>query len=132
MSVVIDSSYALACMMPDEKRPQTMEQVLGSVLLAPFIWPIEIASAMRNGVRRRRLARSQALDLTALVAGLGAKIVAPWHDTAARYLELSLSHDLTPYDAIYIDLCLGERCTLATCDGELAKAAARVGIRIHD
>ena len=131
MAIVIDSSYALACMMPDERRPRTMDGVLGEVLLAPFIWPIEIASAMRNAVRRRRFGRPQALDIAAHVSAIGARIVAPWHEAAARYLEVSLAHELTPYDAIYIDLCLGERSGLATCDAELAGAAARLGIPLY-
>ena len=57
--------------------------------------------------------------------------MAPWHDEPERYLALALAHDLTPYDAIYIDLCLAERAALATCDAALALAAARVGIRIR-
>lgn len=129
--VVLDSSYALACIMPDERRPKTMDAVLGEVLLTPFIWPIEIASAMRSGLRRKRFNSAQATALAAHVAGLDARIVAPWHNQASRYLELALAHNLTPYDAIYIDLCLSERSALATCDQELAQAAARVGIRVH-
>ena len=130
-TIVIDSSYALACMLPDERRPDTLDPVLGAVLLAPFIWPIEIASAMRNGVRRKRFDAAQAMALATHVTGLDARVVEAWHHEAARYLELSLAHDLTPYDAIYIDLCLSERSALATCDRELSAAAARLGIRIH-
>ena len=130
-AIVIDSSYALACMMPGERRPDTMGLVLKEILLAPFIWPVEIASAVRNGVRRRRFDRSQADALASHVAGLDARIIPPWHHEASRYLQLALAHDLTPYDAIYIDLCLSERAELATCDGELVHAASRVRIRIH-
>lgn len=131
MAVVIDSSYALACLLPDESSPQTMSTVLGQALVAPFIWPIEIASAMRNNVRRRRLRRSEAEALSRSVTALGAKILAPWHDDPERYLGVALAHDLTPYDAIYIDLCLAERAALATRDAALSRAAARVGIRTH-
>ena len=130
-AIVIDSSYALACMLPDERRPDTMNIVLGETLLAPFIWPIEIASAMRNGVRRKRFTPAQAGALASHVAGLDARIVPPWHHEASRYLELALAHGLTPYDAIYIDLCLSERSPLATHDSELSAAATRVGIRVH-
>ena len=130
-AIVIDSSYALACMLPDERRPDTMNIVLGETLLAPFIWPIEIASAMRNGVRRKRFTQAQAGALASHVAGLDARIVLPWHHEASRYLELAFAHGLTPYDAIYIDLCLSERSPLATHDSELSAAATRVGIRVH-
>ena len=131
MAIVIDSSYALACLLPDESSPETMDAVLGEALVAPFIWPIEIASAMRNNVRRHRLRRAEAESLSRAIGGLGTTIVTPWHDEPERYLDVALAHDLTPYDAIYIDLCLAERSALATRDTVLALAAARVGIRIH-
>ncbi len=130
-AIVIDSSYALACMLPDQRRPDTMNAVLAETLLAPFIWPIEIASAMRNGVRRKRFTETHAGAIAAHVAGLDARIVLPWHNDASRYLELALVHSVTPYDAIYIDLCLSEHSPLATQDSELSLAAARVGIRVH-
>ena len=128
---VIDSSYALACLLPDESSPETMNAVHGELLVAPFIWPIEIASAMRNNVRRHRLRRTEAESLSRAVTGLGTKIIAPWHDDPERYLAVALAYDLTPYEAIYIDLCLAERAALATRDAALALAASRVGIRIH-
>jgi predicted nucleic acid-binding protein len=130
-SVVIDSSYALACVMPDESRPGSAPEVFGRMLLAPFIWPLEIASAVRNGVRRGRLDAQRASALARYMAGLDAQIVAPWHDEAARYLELSLLYQLTPYDAIYLDLCMTRRCELATCDDALAAAASRLGLVTH-
>ncbi len=130
-AIVIDSSFALACLMPNERRPDSMDAVLDAVLVAPFIWPIEIASAMRNGVRRRRFDEAQAGRLASLVTGLGPRVTEPWHNDPSRYLELALVHGLSPYDAIYIDLCLSTRNALATCDRDLSEAAARVGIPVH-
>ena len=60
--IVLDSSYALALVMPDETRPASMAQVLPQRLTAPFIWPVELANAMRNAVRRARL-RDLCLEL---------------------------------------------------------------------
>jgi predicted nucleic acid-binding protein len=41
-------------------------------------------------------------------------------------------HDLTPYDAMYLELALQWRCPLATRDAELASAARRAGVTVHD
>jgi len=131
MAVVIDSSYALACMLPDERRPQSMGIVVSEILLAPFLWPLEIASALRSGARRNRFGPAQAGALASSMAGLGARIVAPWHEEPQRYLHLAVTHGLTPYDAVYIDLCLSERSPLATRDPDLSAAALRVGIHVH-
>jgi len=129
MSVVLDCSYALACVLPDEPKPASMAAVLGEVLYVPFIWPIEIANAIRSAVRSKRLDASGASSFIGQVASLGAQVVSPWHDDAARYLDWAMQHDLSACDAIYLDLCLGERKRLATCDRRLARAAERVGIR---
>lgn len=131
MTVVVDSSYALACVMPDEPEPASMAAVLGAALLVPFIWPLEVANAIRSAVRSKRLDSGDAASFIGQVAGWGARVAPPWHDDASRYFEWAMKHDLSAYDAIYIDLCLGERKDLATRDRRLARAAERIGIRTY-
>ncbi len=46
-----------------------------------------------------------------------------------RYIA-ALSHDLTAYDAAYIDLAAQRRCALATLDERLAQAARNVGLDV--
>ena len=130
--IVLDSSYALALVMPDESRPASVGKVIQDRLAAPFIWPVEIASAMRNAVRRSRVLSHEVTALCADVDRFEVEVVAPWHDHAQRYFEVAQSHDLTPYDAMYLDLALQRHCALATRDEALAQAARRVGIRVHD
>ena len=129
--IVIDSSYALALVMPDETRPVSMTQVLSQPLLAPFIWPVELANATRNAVRRTRLRERQVTGLCADLDVLDVEIVASWQQSAQRYFEVAQAHDLTPYDALYLDLALTRRCAIATCDQRLASAAQRVGLSVH-
>ena len=57
--IVIDSSYTLALVMPDESRPASVDAVLAERLLAPTIWPLELAHALRNGLRSGRLREAQ-------------------------------------------------------------------------
>lgn len=132
MSVVVDSSYALACFLPDEKQPASMAAVFAKTMHVPFTWPVEIANAMRMAVRRKRFGADDAVSFARQLGDIGARVAPPWHDDASRYLEFALTHNLTPYDALYIDLCLSERCDLASCDRELLQAAARIGIRTHN
>ncbi|CAD5372207.1 Ribonuclease VapC [Rubrivivax sp. A210] len=128
--VVIDASYALACVMPDEQRPAGMRGVLGSELVAPFIWPLEVASAMRNGVRRRRFDLALARGLCSHLAALEVELVSPRVNDPLRHLELSTTHDLTPYDALYIDMALSRRCPMASHDARLVDAARGLGIEV--
>ncbi|MBL8313528.1 MAG: type II toxin-antitoxin system VapC family toxin [Rubrivivax sp.] len=128
--IVIDTSYALACVMPDEHRPAGMRAVLERELIAPFIWPLEVASAMRNGVRRRRFDLAHARGLCSHVVALEVELVPPRANDPLRHLELSTTHDLTPYDALYVDLALSRRCPIATHDSRLIGAARALGIEV--
>jgi predicted nucleic acid-binding protein len=128
--LVIDTSYALACVMPDELRPAGMREVLGNELIAPFIWPLEVASAMRNGIRRRRFDLARARGLCSHLAALEVELVTPRVNDPLRHLELSTAHDLTPYDALYVDLALSRRCPMATHDARLVDAARALGIEV--
>ena len=129
--IVVDSSYALACVMPDEPRPKSMQAVLANPLVVPFTWPVEIANALRSAIRRKRLDTLDARLFAEQFSRFDARVVAPWHSDALRYFDVASAHDLTPYDALYVELCLAERGALATCDLQLSRAAARVGIPVH-
>jgi len=129
--IVIDSSYALALVMPDEERPASMREVLQDGLAAPMIWPIEIASAMRTSLRRGRLNERQVAGLCADVGEFEVEVVAAVHALPRRYLDAALVHDLTPYDAMYLELALLRRGGLATRDAALAAAAERAGLTVH-
>ena len=129
--IILDCSYALALVMPDEVRPASVHKVIRERLAAPFIWPVEIANAMRNAVSRRRVLSHEATALCADVDEFEVEVVAPWHDVARRYFEVAQTHDLTTYDAMYLELAQQRAGDLATRDAALAEAARRVGIRVH-
>lgn len=129
--IVIDCSYALALVMPDEERPASMLAVLRESLAVPVIWPLEIANALRTSLRRGRLQERQIAGLCADVGDFEVEVMAPSHAQPKRHLDAALTHDLTPYDALYLDLALQRRCALATRDAALAAAAARAGVTVH-
>jgi predicted nucleic acid-binding protein len=130
--IVIDSSYALSLVMPDEQRPASMRQVVRDQLATSLIWPLEIANAMRSSLRRGRLVQRQVLGLFAQLAELEVDVVAPGHAVPQRHFEAAQLHELTPYDAMYLELALQWRCPLATRDAGLASAARRAGVAVHE
>lgn len=126
--IVLDSSYAMALVMPDEARPPSVTTVLADELAAPFIWPLEIASAMRMNIRRGRLTADDSDALFKRIASLRVEVLGPPHALPQRHFDAAFEHDLTPYDATYITMALQFSAALATRDRGLAAAAARVGI----
>jgi predicted nucleic acid-binding protein len=128
--IVIDCSYALAMVMPDEQRPASVDRTATTRLLVPPIWPYEVANAFRSAVRRGRIAQAEML---AVITRIEALQIEPSGvlDTAVRQRYLAaLTHDLTAYDAAYIDLATQRRCALATLDARLAAAARNVGLQV--
>ncbi|MFY8082302.1 MAG: type II toxin-antitoxin system VapC family toxin [Rubrivivax sp.] len=118
--------------MPDEARPSTLWAVMDARLFAPAIWPVEVANALRNGVRRGRLLET---DVQAVCEHVEAFEVetSPTSDLGVRQRYLSAhAHDLTAYDAAYLELALQRRCALATLDNQLALAARRAGVAVLD
>lgn len=130
--IVLDSSYAMALVMPDEQQPASMVTVLGDDLAAPFIWPLEIACAMRMNLKRGRLTAQGADALFKRIASLRVDVISPAHDLAQRHFDTAQEHDLTPYDATYITMAAQFSAALATRDRALAAAAARLGIATYD
>lgn len=130
--IVIDSSYALACVMPDEVRPSSMQAVLDEPLLAPALWPLELANATRSAVRRRRIGMDQARAICMRLIDFEVEMVKPWHDEPLRYLDFAVTHALTPYDGVYLDLAITRRIAIATRDSALIAAAQRLGVRVYN
>jgi predicted nucleic acid-binding protein len=126
--IVLDSSYAMALVMPDEVQPPSMATVLADELTAPFIWPLEIASAMRMNLRRGRLTPDDSEALFKRIASLRVEVMGPPHALPQRHVDAAQEHELTPYDTTYITMALQFSAALATRDRALAAAAARIGI----
>lgn len=131
--IVLDSSYALALVLPDEQRPGSVHAVLASRLAAPLIWPLEIANALRSNLRRRRLDDAGVEATLQRIAALQVDVVSPGHHHPRRFFfDAAQAHDLTPYDATYLVLALQLSAPLATRDAALVDAARRAGIPTLD
>lgn len=128
--IVVDCSYTLACVMPDEQRPMALDQLITDRLLAPVIWPIEVANGLRNSLRRKRLNEGHLQAICTDIMALEIEVLAPNQQSVTQFLDAALRHDLTSYDASYLELALQHRCTLATLDNGLADAARRAGLQV--
>jgi predicted nucleic acid-binding protein len=132
MPVVIDSSYALALVLPDEQAPATAAAVLASELIAPFLFPVEVANAALNSVRRKRYAADEAQRVCEAIESLAVGVQAGPELGPAHLLRQARAFGLSAYDALYLDLAMTQRAALATCDLALADAARRIGVPVHD
>jgi predicted nucleic acid-binding protein len=131
---VVDSSVALALVLPDERS--TRAEVLlrarrRPTLIAPPLWLYETANALTVAVRRRRLPEAALAEACDLLAALEVDIDGRVEPALGRTLQaIGLATELSAYDAAYLELA--ERrapARLATIDTRLARVAAARGIR---
>lgn len=127
--IVVDASYALALVMPDESRPAGIEALVADELAVPAIWPLEMAHAVRLGLRSGRLTADSVEALFRRIDELEIDVFVAPHGQAQRYFDAAQDHDLTPFDATYITMALQFSAALATRDRALSIAAGRAGIR---
>ena len=95
-------------------------------IFVPAFWEVEFANVLLVLVARKRLSRHQAEALMKHAARLPLAIdrepVAP-----RQLLDLGARHDLSAYDAAYLELAERLGLRLATRDEKLKRAARAVG-----
>jgi predicted nucleic acid-binding protein len=132
---VLDASVALSWIFDDEfsQYAESIAKVLGSGrAIVPVVWPLEIVNALLIAVRRNRL---QAPTTPALFNALSRLRIdvdraIPPESLAYTILSLGLAHNLSAYDASYLELAVRHGLPLATQDRRLAQAAANAGVEI--
>ncbi len=128
--IVIDCSYALAIVMPDERQPASAPQLAEGMVLAPPIWPYEVANAFRSAVRRGRLSDSEVLGLCTHLEALRASVALPDDLSVRRGYMAAMARGLSAYDASYLELALQRGAALATMDRHMAEAARAAGLTV--
>ncbi len=131
---VVDCSMAMAWLFADEATPKTaaaLDRLATETALVPALWFIEITNVLALAERKRRITQAQS---DAFISDLG-KLGIERDDEAAdraftHLLTLCRTHQLTSYDAIYLDLAVRRNLPLATVDDQLRKAASKLGVRV--
>jgi predicted nucleic acid-binding protein len=131
---VLDASVFGPLLIPDEadnEHPALADILRSGAAIVPSHWHLEVANLGRSAVRRRRLAPE---SLSARLADFEAFDIEvdretperAWHDIA----RLAQLHELTPYDAAYLELALRRDALLLCDDAPLARAAKAEGVEL--
>lgn len=130
---VVDASATLAWCFQDESVDWVdalfRRLILGSEAIVPRHWAFEVANAFVIAMRRGRATQQ---DLQRAFFNLRSlPIYTEMTDDSAIFttlVELAGKHQLSVYDAAYIELAMRCRVPLATCDSDLRAAAISVGL----
>jgi predicted nucleic acid-binding protein len=130
-SFVIDASAAIAGLSPDEVNADAgvvVDRALANGCHAPAIWPFEVENILALKARRALIAAEDYARALRALRDFRATI--DHQDifaSIAAARPLVQAHNLTIYDAVYLELATRLRLPLATLDRRLATAAAQVG-----
>lgn len=132
---VADASVAIGWVHPAQATRHTdamLEAVAeGAKVEVPSLWPLEIANALLVLERRRKLTADERQAGLRWLRGLPLRID---HETAplafSRLSELASTHQLSVYDAAYLELAQRTGLALGCKDGPLRKAAKRAGVAL--
>ena len=101
--------------------------------MVPAIWSLELANGLLKKERGKvvttkevdeLLARWRAMPVTVDTLGLSV--------TFSDTLQLARKHNLSVYDASYLELVLRQKSILASFDGALRDAAKREGVGLFE
>ncbi len=132
---VLDCSVTMAWCFDDEATPETdrIRDALADVrAVVPALWPLEVANATLVGERRKRLDEARGGRFLSLLGSLPIVID---DETAARAwaetMHLARAHNLSAYDATYLEVAIRRGLPLACLDGKLKAAAGAVGVPLY-
>ncbi|HXP84008.1 MAG TPA: type II toxin-antitoxin system VapC family toxin [Bryobacteraceae bacterium] len=129
--LVLDASVTLAWCFPDEDPSYavfTRNAARESELIAPSLWPFEVANGLLVAERKRRLKPGDAGRFLGLLDALDVDVELASTAIAAACVAIARNHSLSVYDASYLELAVRRKSRLATLDGALAKAARNTGV----
>ena len=132
--IVLDASMALSWLFErkNKKEAECADRILiamnGTDVLVPSLWHTEIMNALLIGERRKIVTEAQVIDYLNRLSLLpittdNATVVS----RCDSIMALAREHELTAYDATYLDLALRHNATLATFDVKLADAMCHAG-----
>lgn len=130
---IADASVAVGWVHPARATAQTaamLESIAeGATLEVPALWPLEVANALTVLVRRRKLTEDERQTGLGWLRGLRMRVD---HEMASlafsRLSELAAAHQLSVYDAAYLELAQRRKLVLGCKDGPLRKAAKQSGV----
>jgi predicted nucleic acid-binding protein len=134
VAIVIDASAAAPWVLPDE-RTSFSENFYAQVCVtpntyhAPAIWLWELGSLLISAVIRKRMTAALAQEGLEHLKQCQIQLAnPPSAHKQSQILRLALTHDLSYYDASYLELVLSLNGQLASKDSQLVTAAKACGV----
>ena len=119
----------MAWLFDDEEEPRAdrvLELLEEDGALVPHLWRLETRNTLLVAERRGRISAGVVKERLDALRGLPIRTDAD-PDLQCAF-DLARAHELSFYDAMYLELARRERAELATLDGTLGRAAVVEGV----
>ena len=129
---VLDNSIAMAWSFADEVdeyADAVLDRLTTARAIVPVLWPLEVVDALLMGERRKRSTEAESIKWIGILSSL--PIVIDGETNAHAWtatMSLARGHNLSAYDAAYLELAIRRGVPLATNDEKLKRAAKAVGV----
>lgn len=125
MKFVVDSSVAAKFVLPEidsDKAIQLRDEFLTGMhdLIAPDIFPAELAHTLTRAERQNRITPGEAERLWQAVMIIGI-VQVPYFPLSLRALQRSSSVKMGFYDCVYLVVAERENCKFITADDKIIK-----------
>ena len=127
--LVVDASVVVAWLFDYEEEPRAdgvLELLEEDGGLVPHLWHLETRNALLIAERRGRLSRGGVKERVDALKGL--PIRTDEDPDLQSAFDLARAHELSLYDALYLELAKRENAGIATLDGALGRAAVAEGV----
>ncbi len=127
---VVDASVSAAWFLPDEADARTevaLQATATHDVWVPALWLLEVGNLLLSAQRRKRITADKRRELVAAASALRLKVdrepvsLIALDDIAAR-------HNLSTYDAAYLELSLRRKLPLASRDKALQAAMQKANV----
>lgn len=134
-SFIADASVAVGWVHPAQATKETAGMLdaitEGAVVEVPALWPLEVANALSVLVRRGKLTEQERRTGLGWLRGVPLRVDYDMASLAFTTLaELAAAHNLSVYDAAYVELAQRRKLVLGCKDGLLREAARRCGVSL--
>ncbi len=132
--MIADISVVLAWLFEEDQTADALK-ILPIIekqgLLVPPLWWSELENGILMGERRGRIAFAELSAFLKLVRALPIRTdETPRHRISDSIITIGRQHQLTAYDATYIELALREAAVLATFDTAIRRCATALSIKV--
>jgi predicted nucleic acid-binding protein len=133
-SFVVDNSVVMSWCFQDQANDYA-DAILGRLVDAaayvPSIWPPDVVNVLLAAEHRGYIGEADSVRFINLLSQLPILVQQEGPEKGMKdLLALARTHDLSSYDASYLDLAMKKGLPLATLDKKLKQAAKAVKLRM--